>query len=401
VVHHFFTTAKQAIISECLFGDDMNTTKKFLINYPYPTRQKNLYKILQLTGLDSLILNAGPSLTYLTGMHFHVSERPVLAFFIPGRTPIIVLPELEQEKLKNLPYEIEGFPYGEDPQHWGGVIKHATQFVKLDGMKNGVEPRQLRLLEFNLLLTTASIEDFIPADECVSKLRMFKEEGELYAIRQAVTIAEQALIATLPYVKTGVLERELAAELTLQLFRAGADPQLAFTPIVSSGPNSANPHATPSDRPLIPGDLLVIDWGASFNGYTSDITRTFSIGQVETELIQIGKIVLEANTAARRMAKPGIAIDLVDRSARSVIESAGYGKFFTHRTGHGLGMEGHEEPYIRADNFMLLEPGMTFTIEPGIYLPGRNGVRIEDDVVITDSGSESLTSLPREVIQLV
>jgi Xaa-Pro dipeptidase len=122
---------------------------------------------------------------------------------------------------------------------------------------------------------------------------------------------------------------------------------------------------------------------------------------VETELIQIGKIVLEANTAARRMAKPGIAIDLVDRSARSVIESAGYGKFFTHRTGHGLGMEGHEEPYIRADNFMLLEPGMTFTIEPGIYLPGRNGVRIEDDVVITDSGSESLTSLPREVIQLV
>jgi Xaa-Pro dipeptidase len=401
MVFYFYTTTNQAIISGCIFGDDMNTPKYFPKIYPYSARQENLYRILQSVGLDSLILNAGPSLTYLTGLHFHLSERPVLVFFIPNKTPIIVLPELEQEKLKHLPYELEDFPYGEDSQQWSGVLKHATQSVKLNKMKNGVEPKQMRLLELNLLLTAASIEDFIPADDCVSKLRMYKEEGELCAMRQAVSIAEQALIATLPFAKTGMLERELAAELTLQLFRAGTDPQLVFSPIVSSGPNSANPHATPSDRPLTPGDLLVIDWGASFNGYASDITRTFCIGQLETKFIEIGKVVLDANIAARRTAKPGIAIDLVDRAARSVIESAGYGKFFTHRTGHGLGMEGHEEPYIRADNLMLLEPGMTFTIEPGIYLPDRNGVRIEDDIVITDTGSESLTSLPREIIQLV
>jgi len=379
----------------------MNTNFNLSKTSQYTSRQENLYEILQTAGLDSLILNAGPSLTYLTGLHFHLSERPVLVFFIPRRVPIIVLPELEQEKLKNLPYKIEAYPYGEDPQQWSSVIKNATLSVKLNRMKNGVEPRQLRLLEFKLLLTSASIEDFIPADDYVSKLRMYKEEGELSSMRQAVTIAEQALIATLPYVKTGMSERQLAAELTLQLFRAGSDAQLAFSPIVSSGPNSANPHATPSDRLLALGDLLVIDWGASYNGYTSDITRTFSIGQAETEFIQIGKVVFEANSAGRGMARPGIAIDLVDRAARSVIESAGYGKFFTHRTGHGLGMEGHEEPYIRANNPMLLEPRMTFTIEPGIYLPGRNGVRIEDDIVITDTGSESLTNLPREVIQLV
>jgi Xaa-Pro dipeptidase len=170
---------------------------------------------------------------------------------------------------------------------------------------------------------------------------------------------------------------------------------------VSSGPNSANPHAVPSDRKLSPGDLLVIDWGASYQGYFSDITRTFAIGSQDPEYAHIGNIVLDANIAGRESAHPGIPAETVDQAARSVIESAGYGKYFTHRTGHGLGMEGHEDPYIRAGNLLTLEQGMTFTIEPGIYLPGRNGVRIEDDVVITPSGSECLTSLPREVKQLV
>jgi len=379
----------------------MNTTSNQLKTAPLISRQGKLRTALESYGLDSLILNAGPSLTYLTGLHFHLSERPVLVIFIPNRTPIIVLPELEQEKIKNLPFEIEAFPYGEDPQQWSSVFKHAFQAAKLSGKLNGVEPRQLRLLEFRLLLNAANIQDFIPADDCVSTLRMIKEESELTAMRKAVQIAEQALTATLPYVRIGLSERELAAELTLQLFRAGCDPQLAFSPIVSSGPNSANPHATPSDRTLTSGDFLVIDWGASYEGYLSDITRTYAIGKMEPELIRISKVVMEANLAGQKSAKRGIAVGNVDKATRDVVETAGYGKYFTHRTGHGLGMEGHEEPYIRAGNPMLLEPGMTFTIEPGIYLPGRNGVRIEDDVVITDTGAECLTNLPREVIQLV
>jgi Xaa-Pro dipeptidase len=379
----------------------MTTTSNQPKTVPQISRQAKLYAILQSTGLDSLILNAGPSLTYLTDLHFHLSERPVLVFFMPDRAPIIVLPELEQEKLKNLPFKIESFPYGEDPQQWNGVFKRAVQTAKLSGKQNGVEPRQLRLLEFQLLLSAASIGDFKPADDCVSKLRMYKGESELTAMRKAAKIAEQALTATLPYVKIGLSERELAAELTLQLYRAGCDPQLAFSPIVSSGPNSANPHATPSDRKLISGDLLVIDWGASYQCYLSDITRTFGIGNIEPEFVQIGKVVQEANSAGRKSAKPYIPAEFVDKAARDVIESAGYGKFFTHRTGHGLGLESHEEPYIRADNPMLLEPGMTFTVEPGIYMPDRNGARIEDDVVITDTGAESLTSLPREILQLV
>jgi Xaa-Pro dipeptidase len=364
------------------------------------SRQGRLAKVLTSSGLHSLILNAGPSLTYLTGLHFHLSERPVAIFFIPGRHPLIVLPELEQEKLKGLPFNLEAFHYGEDPTTWPAIFEQAVKSAGLAGNRNGVEPRQLRLLEYRLLSSEASPTNFVSAEEVVANLRMRKDEHEVVAMRSAARIAEQALTVTLPFIKVGMSERDLAIELTLQLFRAGCDPQVPFSPIVSAGPNSANPHATPTDRKLAPGDLLVIDWGASYQGYFSDITRTFTIGEVQPDYRNICRVVLEANSAGRAAARPGVTASEVDHAARAVIETEGYGKYFTHRTGHGLGMEGHEEPYIRSGNPLQLQPGMAFTIEPGIYLPGRNGVRIEDDVVITDSGSECLTSLPREATQL-
>ncbi len=368
---------------------------------PQISRQAKLEHILLTAGLDSLILNPGPSLVYLTGLHFHLSERPVLVFLTPDSAPSIVLPELEQQKLKHLPYAVQAFPYGEDPTQWGKVFQAAIRTANLERSRNGVEPRQLRLLEYSILTDAAPRAQFISAQDSVSCLRMYKDEVELSAMVKAVDIAQRALISVLPQVKIGLTERELAAELTLQLFKAGCDPEVPFAPIVSSGPNSANPHAQPSDRQLAPGDLLVIDWGASYQGYFSDITRTFAIGNSDREYAQISKIVLEANAAGRAAAKPGIPAEAVDRASRALIEAAGYGQYFTHRTGHGLGMEGHEDPYIRAGNLLTLEPGMTFTIEPGIYLPGRNGVRIEDDVVITTDGANCLTSLPREVIQLL
>jgi Xaa-Pro dipeptidase len=315
--------------------------------------------------------------------------------------PTIVLPELESEKLKHLPFDIQAYPYGEDPSSWPAVFKIAANSVKLSGKHLGVEPRQLRYLEYHLLSEAAPSTQFISAESSLASIRMIKEPGELSATRTAVAIAEKALLATLPQVKIGMTELELASELMLQLFRARCDPEMPFSPIVSGGPNSANPHATPSTRQLTPGDLLVIDWGAGHDSYISDITRTFSIGTMEPEFTKISQVVLQANQAGRDTAKPGVAASQVDQAARMMIASAGYAQYFTHRTGHGIGMEAHEEPYIRAGNQLTLEPGMTFTIEPGIYLPGKNGVRIEDDVAITPGGLECLTSLPREVRQLV
>jgi Xaa-Pro dipeptidase len=226
---------------------------------------------------------------------------------------------------------------------------------------------------------------------------MCKDAEEIAAMRKAVEIAQQALLATLPQVRAGVTERQIAAELTQQMLRAGSDAELEGTPIVSGGPNSANPHATPSERPLQHGDLLVIDWGATYNGYLSDLTRTFAIGDVDEEFAHVAQIVLQANAAGRAAGGPGIPASRVDAAARSVIEQAGYGLYFTHRTGHGIGLEVHEAPYMRAGNELTLKPGMSYTVEPGIYLPGRGGVRIEDDVIVTPHSAESLSDLPREL----
>ena len=362
---------------------------------PFAQRQKKLSAELHKTGLDALALNPGPSLTYLPGLGFHLMERPVVAFFSPEHPPHIILPELEIQKLAQLPYEANHTSYGEDPTTWPGIFHQALH--ALPGAKIGVENNQMRLLEYRLLEHAIPGSTFMDATEAVAQLRMYKDQTEIEHMQRAVDIAQQALEATLPLVRIGMTEKELASELIMQLLRHGSEGEFPFLPIVSTGPNGANPHATPTTRKLAAGDLLVIDYGAAYNGYISDITRTFGIAEVSQEQEKVHQIVQQANAAGRTIAKPGIACQEVDQAARQVIEQAGYGEFFTHRTGHGIGMEGHEDPYIRDGNHLQLEPGMAFTIEPGIYLPERFGVRIEDNVVITADGLHSLTNLPRQL----
>ncbi len=360
-----------------------------------PERIQRLSALIKDASLDALALNPSPSLVYLTGLHFHLMERPVVALFTPDHPPALVLPELEMLKVEGLP--LRAFPYGENPAVWQAVFRAALESLGLDGKRIGVEPRAMRLLEFNYLRAGAPSADFADASAVVSRLRVRKDADEVAAMRRAVQIAQSALEAAIPLIKIGMSEQELAAELVMQLLRHGSQSEMPFAPIVSAGPNSANPHAVPGDRPLQPGDLLVIDWGAAADGYISDLTRTFAVGEVDAEYAQIHRIVQEANAAGRAAARPGVPCAAVDIAARTVIEQAGYGPYFTHRTGHGIGMEGHEEPYMRGDNAQILEPGMAFTVEPGIYLPGRNGVRIEDDLVITESGAESLSDMTREM----
>lgn len=366
----------------------------------FQDRQNRLSAAAQAAGLHAIVLNPGPSLAYFTGLSFHLSERPVLVALIPGLPPTIVLPELETAKVEYSSYPLQAFPYGEDPSTWSQVIAQALKFLDGEGTKVGVEPRGLRFLELRLLQSALPKVDFTDAEQTVASFRRIKHQNEIASMQKAADIAQDALRSTLPLIKAGVTEAEIAAELFMQLVHHGSSPVNPFSPIVSGGPNSANPHATPSNRPLSPGDLLVIDYGAFIDGYFSDITRTFAIETSEPELQQIASLVQQANQAARSAVKPGITAHSVDHAARSLIESSGYGRYFTHRTGHGLGMEVHEEPYIRTGNPLLLEAGMTFTIEPGIYLPGRNGVRIEDNVLVTPTGVHAFTSLPRDLITL-
>lgn len=361
------------------------------------SRLDKLNDSLRTSDLDAVILNPGPTLTHLTGLRFHLMERPVVLLFARDQVPAIVLPELELQKVASLPYDLQVFAYPENPSEWGNAFRRATQTLGLDGKRVGVEPRQLRLLEFHYVRDGAPEAEYPDASGVLAGLRLRKDASEVEAMRRAVKIAQEALEATLPYIQVGMAEKELAAELVTQLLRHGSEPEIPFSPIVSGGPNAANPHASPSDRTLQAGDLLVIDWGAAHDGYISDLTRTFAVGEVDEEYRKIHRIVQEANAAGRAAAGPGVPCANVDKAARAVIEQAGYGAYFTHRTGHGIGMEGHEEPYMRGDNMQLLEPGMAFTVEPGIYLPDRNGVRIEDNVVITETGAEVLSDMPREI----
>lgn len=356
-----------------------------------------LRSCLQKKEIAAVAVNAGPTLTYLTGLHFHLMERPVVLVVPVAGQPIIILPELEQAKLEKLSFQARVFTYGENPAAWGPVFINALKDLARIGEKIGVEPRHLRLLEYNLLHPACAQAEIVDGAEIFAQLRSIKDEDEVASMRRAVVIAEESLEATLATVKIGVSEEAIAGELFLQLLRHGSDTALPFSPIVAGGPNGANPHSRPSARKLREGDLLIIDWGACYNGYASDLTRTFAVGEIGEEAATIYRLVQQANAAGRAAGRPGAACGEVDLAARKCIEAGGFGQFFTHRTGHGIGMECHEEPYIHGENRQLLEVGMTYTVEPGIYLPGRNGVRIEDDVLVTPDGSESLSTMSREL----
>jgi Xaa-Pro dipeptidase len=350
---------------------------------------------LDTTSVDCIALVPGPNMVYLTGLHFHLSERPVIAFFPARGRPALLVPALEAVKTEHAPYPIDWriFAYS-DEDGPDAACAHACAALDLSGKRLAVERLTMRVLELSMVQRDAPGLQIVAAEPLLADLRMRKDAGELAHMRRAATIAQEALTHTLEAVRPGMTEQEIAAELMVNLLRGGSEAP-AFAPAVQSGPNSASPHAGPGSRRLEPGDLLLIDFGATVQGYASDITRTFAIGELEPELIQVHEIVQAANAAGRATAGPGVPCQEVDRAARRVIEEAGYGPYFIHRTGHGLGLEIHEPPYIIEGNTRRLQAGMTFTVEPGIYLPGRGGVRVEDDVVITEEGCESLTSFER------
>ena len=355
-------------------------------------------RLLQLAAqqhLAAVVIMPGPNLRYFSGLHFHLSERPAVALLPVEGQPTLICPAFEATKTTASPIPWQVFTYadGQDPLE---AFQAASQALKLDRAQVGVEALKMRVLELRLLEKATRGVTFETADPLIAQLRMIKEADEVAAMRRAIVMTEQALDDVLGNVHAGLTEHYLANELTLALLRRGAEA-LAFEPLIQSGPNTALPHALPGERMIQAGDMLLLDFGVTVDGYNSDITRTFAVGDPGPELRKIYEVVKQANAAGRAAAKPGASGQDVDRAARQVIEAAGYGQYFTHRTGHGLGLEGHEPPYMVEGNTTPLEVGNTFTVEPGIYVPGLGGVRIEDDLLITPAGVESLTTYDREL----
>lgn len=360
-------------------------------------RLEHLQQEITARGLDGVVFMPGPNQVYISGMHTHVSERPILLFLPANDAPAVIIPGLEAMKAQDAGVPESRIFAWSDEEWFAGAFARAAEVLGLADAHWGVEALYMRVLELEALQKAAPGLRTSHAEPAIMALRAVKDADELATMERAVAIAERAIERLLPLIKIGQTEKQVANMLTNLLYEEGADT-MAFSPIVSTGPNGASPHAVPTDRALADGDFLVVDWGAYVDGYPSDITRTFAVGRVDPEMARIYDVVRLANQQGKLAAKPGATGEAVDRAAREVIEDAGYGKYFIHRTGHGLGLEVHESPSMVAGNREPLAAGNVFTVEPGIYLPGRGGVRIEDDVVVTADGHRSLTSFTRELI---
>jgi len=360
-------------------------------------RSNRLTKEIIAHGVDGIALVPGPNMVYLSGIHCHVSERPIVLFYPADDEPAIIIPTLEAMKARDAGIPENRIFAWTDDEGYKGAFQQACAHLELSDYLLGVEALHMRVLELELLQRYAPGLQITHAEPIVGALRLVKDEAELAAMERAIDVAQKAIERLIPQIKIGMTEKQIAAMLTQLQMEGGAD-SIAFGPIVSAGPNSASPHAVPTERPLQSGDLLVIDWGCYVDGYPSDITRTFAVGPIEPEFQRIYNAVKLSNQQGKAVAGPSATGQDVDRAARDVIADAGYGDYFIHRTGHGLGLEVHEPPFMMEDNTELLAVGNVFTVEPGIYLPGRGGVRIEDDVVVTADGHRSLTTFTRDLI---
>ena len=369
--------------------------------HEYTSRIESLQRLQAANSIHCTALMPGANLLYLTGLPAHTSERPTVAFVPTEGAMAVLLPELEAPGARTyLPDETRLFTYRDEEGH-EEAFQQVADALELGGKALGIEYLAMRALEMRRIEQAAPGCRFLAVEPWLPQLRMHKDDTEIAHMREAVAIAERAIQSLLDEgaIRAGRTELQVATDLKIALLREGSEGD-AFSPIVVAGANSASPHASPSGRSMEDGELLIIDWGAVYRGYRSDITRTFVLGTPTPEMERIHDAVLAANQVGRLKASPGLPAQEVDRAARRAITLAGYGEYFVHRTGHGLGLETHEPPYIVEGNQELLSPGMTFTVEPGIYLPELGGVRIEDDVVVTEDGSQTLTSLPRDLIHL-
>lgn len=260
----------------------------------------------------------------------------------------------------------------------------------------GFEQDFVTYAEFEHLQKRLTAE-LVPLSGVVEKLRMVKTEAEIAHMQQATRIAEAAFEQVLPEIKVGRTELEIALDLEIAMRRLGADG-LAFSIIAASGPRSSLPHGRPTERVLQDGDFLTLDFGAQSNGYCSDMTRTVVLGQPSEKHLEIYNIVLEAQLQAQAAVRPGLQGKEVDQVARAIITAAGYGDYFGHGLGHGVGLQVHEGPRAGKTSEDVLQPGMVVTIEPGIYIPDFGGVRIEDMVLVTETGHQNFNSAAKELL---
>jgi Xaa-Pro aminopeptidase len=357
----------------------------------YPDRLRDAAGRLADGGGGALLVAPSPDLRYLVGYEPMPLERPTVLIITADAPPVLLVPTLERPLAAAAPAadRLELLDWRDDEDPYAIV---ASRIADAGTVFVGDRIWGSHVLALQRAVPGAA---WASAATIVGAMRARKDDVELAALRRAGAAADAALADLLSGPLAGRSEGTIAQELGELLVAHGHD-QAAFT-IVASGPNSASPHHEAGERTIRDGDAVVLDFGGTVDGYHSDTTRTVVVGEPDERLSQVHAVVATAQRAATEVVRPGIEIETVDRAARSVIEAAGFGDRFIHRTGHGIGLEVHEPPYAAPGDHTVLEPGMTFSVEPGVYLEGALGVRIEDIVAVTDDGVESLNTSPREL----
>jgi Xaa-Pro aminopeptidase len=344
-------------------------------------------------GVDALLITPSPDYAYLLGYRAPALERLTCLIVPADGEPVLLLPRLEEplarHELGDLVDEMTVVPWDEtdDPVRLVQTIVAGARRVAVQDQM---------WARFALRLRAAlDPTELVEAGPTMSSLRRIKSPEEVERLRAAASAADTTMRAVTTERLSGRTEREVSRHIRELLLEAGHDT--ADFGIVASGPNSASPHHEPGERVIESGDAIVLDFGGAFAGYCSDTSRTAFVGEPDPEFSALYAVLREAQAAACEAVQPGIECAEVDAVARAIIDEAGYGDAFMHRTGHGIGLETHEEPYIVASNRELLQPGHTFSIEPGIYIRDTWGARIEDIVVCTDVGGERLNTSSTEL----
>ena len=360
-----------------------------------PGRLARVRDAVRATGLDVLLLTPGADLRYVTGYDAKQLERLTCLTVPAGGEPFLLVPALELKAAQASP----AAGLGIEMVAWGETT---DPFAIISEKLGQVRPRTLALADRMWALHVLQFARAFPgaapvlASTILSPLRMRKTPAEVAALLEAGAAIDRVHAQVPSWLRAGRSEREVGAQIAAAIIAEG-HVSVDFV-IVGSGPNAASPHHEVSDRVIETGDVVVVDIGGTMpSGYCSDCTRTYAVGHAPAEFTEYYAVLRRAQAAATASVRPGVTAESIDQTARGIIADAGYGDWFIHRTGHGIGLESHEDPYIVAGNTIALAPGMAFSIEPGIY-PGPHGARIEDIVVCTQTGYQLMNNAPRDLV---
>lgn len=350
---------------------------------------------LQQNNISAAFVTSTENVFHLSGFYSDPHERLLSLAVFPDADPILICPKMEVEDAKHTGWSHEIIGYTDIENPWE-MIQTAINNRNITISTIAIEKEHMNVERYEQIMTHFSTPSLVSAEEKLRQLRMIKDEKELSILREACRLADFAVEVGVNEIQEGKTEMDVLAAIEFELKKKGIN-QMAFSTMVLTGTNAASPHGVPGQTPIKKGDLVLFDLGVVYQGYCSDITRTVAYGDINDKQKEIYDTVLQAQLAAIEASKPGALCSEIDLAARRYIAEKGYGEYFPHRLGHGLGISVHEYPSLTETNSLAIQQGMVYTIEPGIYVPGVAGVRIEDDIYVTENGCEILTKFPKEL----